>query len=84
MTLENIPVAEYERLADTFRPKPGATRESAIASMTDEVQYVVMTTRHHAGFSLWNSKVNPHNLVNSSPHGRGNAENSRHMGADQP
>jgi len=27
-----------------------------------------MTTRHHEGFSLWDSKVNPYNSVNYGPH----------------
>jgi alpha-L-fucosidase len=27
-------------------------------------KYVVLTTRHHEGFSLWNSKVNPYNSYN--------------------
>ncbi|MBO5649859.1 MAG: alpha-L-fucosidase, partial [Clostridia bacterium] len=27
-------------------------------------KYVVFTTRHHDGFSLWDSKVNPFNSVN--------------------
>ena len=29
---------------------------------------MVMTTRHHEGFSLWDSKVNPYNSVNYGPH----------------
>ena len=32
------------------------------------MKYVVMTTRHHEGFSLWNSKVNEFNSVNYGPH----------------
>ena len=29
---------------------------------------MVLTTRHHEGFSLWDSKVNPFNSVNYGPH----------------
>ena len=28
---------------------------------------MVMTTRHHDGFSLWDSKANPYNSVNYGP-----------------
>ena len=62
---ENIPVDEYAQLADTFCPKPGAPREWARLA---GAKYMVMTTRHHEGFSLWDSKVNPFNSVNYGPH----------------
>ena len=67
MTLENIPIPEYEKLADTFSPKPGAPREWAALAKKAGMKYVVMTTRHHEGFSLWDSKVNPYNSVNYGP-----------------
>ena len=67
MTLENIPIPEYEKLADTFKPKPGAPREWAALAKNAGMKYMVMTTRHHEGFSLWNSKANPYNAVNLGP-----------------
>ena len=67
-TTENIPVEEYERLADTFAPKPGAPREWAKLAKAAGAKYMVMTTRHHEGFSLWDSKANPYNSVNYGPH----------------
>ena len=67
MTTENIPVEEYEKLAVTFRPKAGAPREWAALAKKAGMKYVVMTTRHHEGFSLWNSKANPYNSVNLGP-----------------
>lgn len=67
MATENIPIEEYEKLADTFRPKPGAPREWAALAKRAGMKYMVMTTRHHEGFSLWDSKVNPYNSVNLGP-----------------
>ncbi len=67
-TLENIPPEEYARLADTFAPKPGAPREWARLASEAGAKYMVMTTRHHEGFSLWDSKANPFNSVNYGPH----------------
>ncbi len=67
MVNENIPIPEYEKLADTFCPKPGAPREWAALAKAAGMKYVVMTTRHHEGFSLWDSKVNPYNSVNLGP-----------------
>ncbi len=67
MTCENIPIPEYEKLADTFAPKPGAPREWAALAKKAGMKYMVMTTRHHEGFSLWDSQVNPYNSVNYGP-----------------
>ncbi len=67
MTLENDPIPEYERLADTFAPKPGAPREWAKLAKAAGMKYMVLTTRHHEGFSLWDSKANPYNSVNFGP-----------------
>lgn len=68
MACENIPVPEYEKLADTFAPEEGCCREWAALAKKAGCKYMVMTTRHHEGFSLWDSKVNPYNSVNYGPH----------------
>ena len=65
--LENIPVEEYEKRADSFAPKPGAPREWAALAKSAGMKYMVLTTRHHEGFSLWDSKVNPYNSMNFGP-----------------
>ncbi len=67
MALENTPVEEYEKLANEFNPKPGAPREWAALAKKAGMRYMVMTTRHHEGFSLWDSKANPYNSVNYGP-----------------
>jgi len=67
MVLENMPVKEYEQLADTFAPTPGAPREWAKLARRAGMKYLVMTTRHHEGFSLWDSQANPYNSVNFGP-----------------
>ncbi len=68
MALENYDVAAYEKYAGLFAPKPGAPREWAALAKKAGCRYMVMTTRHHEGFSLWDSKVNPYNSVNYGPH----------------
>ena len=68
MACENIPPEEYEALADNFCPKEGCCREWAKLAKEAGCKYMVLTTRHHEGFSLWDSKVNPYNSVNYGPH----------------
>jgi alpha-L-fucosidase len=67
MTHENIPIPEYEKLAATFQPKPGAPRQWAALAKEAGMKYMVLTTRHHEGFSLWDSTANPYNSVNFGP-----------------
>ena len=68
MAFESHPVEEYEKLAVTFNPKEGAPREWAKLAKDAGMKYMVMTTRHHDGFSLWDSSINPYNSVNYGPH----------------
>ncbi|MCL2707774.1 MAG: alpha-L-fucosidase [Defluviitaleaceae bacterium] len=67
MALENWSAAEYEKFADRFNPAPGAPREWAKLALSAGMKYMVMTSRHHEGFSLWDSKANPYNSVNLGP-----------------
>ncbi len=67
MNLESIPVKEYEKLADTFSPKPGSPREWAKLAKKAGMKYMVMTTKHHEGFSLWDSETNEYNAARRGP-----------------
>ena len=57
MENEGIPVAEYEPLARRFNPKPNAARDWAKLAKRAGMKYMVMTTKHHEGFCLFNSKL---------------------------
>jgi alpha-L-fucosidase len=57
MAIEDIPVSEYARLADEFHPAPGSTRGWARAARDAGMKYVVLTTKHHEGFCLFDTKL---------------------------
>ena len=67
MNLERIPVQEYEKLAATWKPKPRPMREWAALAKRAGMKYMVMTTKHHEGFLLWNSKMTGYNAVRHGP-----------------
>ncbi len=67
MNRERIPVAEYEPLADTWRPKKGAARQWARMAKSAGMKYMVMTTKHHEGFCLWDTKQTDYNAVRRGP-----------------
>jgi alpha-L-fucosidase len=55
MENEGIPVSEYEKLASQFNPKPNAARDWARLARRAGMKYMVMTTKHHEGFCLFNT-----------------------------
>jgi alpha-L-fucosidase len=57
MEMEGIPAAEYEQLAKQFKPKPQAAREWARLARRAGMKYMVMTTKHHEGFCLFDTKT---------------------------
>ena len=52
---EKLPYHEYEALKDAFDPRDFSTDEWAETARDLGANYMVMVTRHHDGFALWNS-----------------------------
>jgi len=61
--IEAIPMDEYEKLIKRFKPKPRAAREWAKLAKAAGMKYMVMTTKHHEGFCLWNSRQTDFNAM---------------------
>jgi len=57
MYQEHVPFSEYKELADRFNPKEFNPREWVAKAREAGMKYVVLTTRHHDGFCLFDSKV---------------------------
>jgi alpha-L-fucosidase len=55
--MEGIPATEYAKLAKEFRPRPNAAREWAQLAKRAGQRYMVMTTKHHEGFCLFDTKT---------------------------
>ena len=67
MNRERIPVAEYEKLAATWHPKERPAREWAALAKQAGMKYMVMTTKHHEGFCLWDTKQTDYNAAKCGP-----------------
>src|ERR1700727_559280 len=57
MEVEGIPIPQYELLAKHFHPKPNAAREWARLARRAGQKYMVMTTKHHEGFCMFDTKL---------------------------
>lgn len=52
---EQIPLEEYKKLADKFKPKDFDADRWANIAKDAGMKYMVMVSRHHDGFALWDS-----------------------------
>lgn len=59
---ERIPAAEYAKLGPQLKPDPDAAKRWVDLAVAAGMRYAVLTTRHHDGFSLFDSPVNDFNL----------------------
>jgi len=70
MLRARIPVAEYEPLARQFNPvKFDADAWVALAKRAGQ-KYLVITSKHHDGFSMFDSKLTDYDIVDATPFGR--------------
>ena len=63
MLQENTPSAEYEKLAAQFNPVKFDARACVAVAKNAGMKYLVITAKHHDGFSMYDSKVSPYNIV---------------------
>jgi len=67
LLVERIPLKEYAKLADRFKPPKSFTPESWVKLAKESgMKYMVLTTRHHDGFCLFDSKVSDFTSVKTA------------------
>ena len=65
MHVESIPVESYEQLVPKFNPvKYNADEWASIAADAGQ-KYVVITSRHHDGFSMYNTALSDYKVTNT-------------------
>jgi alpha-L-fucosidase len=63
---EQIPVEEYAKLADQFKPAKFDADAWAATAKAAGMKYMVLTTRHHDGFCLFDSKASDFTSVKTA------------------
>lgn len=66
MYCERIPKDEYARLAQKFNPKKFNADKWVALAKEAGARYMVLTTRHHDGFCLWDSDVSDFTSVKTA------------------
>jgi alpha-L-fucosidase len=62
-----IPVATYKALAGTFNPTNFDADAWVTLAKNAGIKYMVFTTKHHDGFAMYDSKVDPFNIIGATP-----------------
>jgi len=62
---KQVPLQEYDHLYKQFNPEKFDASEWVAIAMAAGMKYMVLTTKHHDGFCLWNTKTTSYNITST-------------------
>ncbi len=65
-----IPVTEYEKLAAEFNPTEFDAAAWVALAKAAGAHYITITSKHHDGFAMFDSKVSTWDIVERTPYGK--------------
>jgi len=65
-----IPIKEYDKLYLDFNPELFSAADWVGTAKAAGMKYLIITSRHHDGFSLWDSKFTDYDMA-ATPYGKG-------------
>ncbi|MEN8203896.1 MAG: alpha-L-fucosidase [Bacteroidota bacterium] len=70
MKWKQIPVEEYREVAAGFNPTGFNAKQWVELAKNTGMKYMVITSKHHDGFAMYDSRVSSYNIVDHAPFGR--------------
>ena len=70
MNRGKIPMAEYQQFAKTFNPVKFDAEAWVKTAKAAGMNYIVITSKHHDGFAMFDTQVSPWGIMHASPFGR--------------
>ena len=70
MNNQNISIEEYEKLPTFFNPIDFNPVEWVTIAKEAGMKYITITSRHHDGFSMFDSKMTDYDIVDRTPYGK--------------
>jgi alpha-L-fucosidase len=70
MENDRMSVADYEKLPSRFDPTAYDPAEWVLIAKDAGMRYITITSKHHDGFAMWDSKVSDYDVVDRTPYGK--------------
>ena len=70
MNQQKLSIEEYEKLPSFFNPVDFNPREWVRMAKDAGMKYITITSRHHDGFSMFDSNTSDYNIVKKTPYGK--------------
>lgn len=70
MLYERIPLKEYARIASDFNPTEFNARRWTKTARKAGMKYMIITSKHHDGFAMYDSKCSDYDIVDRTPFAR--------------
>ena len=67
MSWANVPRADYEHFADQFNPVKFDAAAWVATAKNAGMKYIVITSKHHDGFAMYDSAVSDYDIVDRTP-----------------
>jgi alpha-L-fucosidase len=68
MQNKKIPIADYEKLPAAFNPIDFDAAEWVSMAKNAGMKYITITSKHHDGFAMFDSKVSDYTIVSRTPY----------------
>lgn len=68
MNNQQIPIATYEKLPSFFNPIEFDPKEWVDLARESGMKYITITSKHHDGFAMFDSKVSDYDIVDRTPY----------------
>ena len=68
MNNRRIPSSDYEKLPALFNPEAFDAAEWVALAKSAGMKYITITSKHHDGFAMFDSKVSDYNIVSRTPY----------------
>ena len=70
MNNQNIPIEAYEKLPRFFNPIDYDPEAWVLLAKSAGMKYITITSRHHDGFSMFDTEASDYNIVKRTPYGK--------------
>jgi alpha-L-fucosidase len=70
MNSQQIPIGTYEKLPAFFNPTEFDPKAWVLMAKSAGMKYITVTSKHHDGFAMWESKISDYNIVKRTPYGK--------------